>query len=281
MSKITKAIIPVAGWGTRRLPITKIIEKCMLPIGNRPIVDYIVEDCVRGGITDIYFVISRGSTQIKDYYSRNRKLEEYLVANGKEDKLELTIPPTNVNFHYSYQDLGAGEKYGTAVPIAIVLEEIGTDEPVVVVMGDDFIYRPDGGSETADLIAKYQPGEAVMLGVPIDKDDERKFGFLELDGDKLVRIAEAITVDKAPSNLINVSRYVMPPKLLAEVQKFVDVESIDDPEYYITTVPFDNFIKNGGVVRVVSAKGEYLDGGSLEGWLHANEVIGQSLLKST
>ena len=75
MNKITKAIIPVAGWGTRRLPITKTIEKCMLPVGNRPIIDYVVEDCIKAGITDIYFVVSEGSTQVKRFYSNNPKLE--------------------------------------------------------------------------------------------------------------------------------------------------------------------------------------------------------------
>jgi len=277
MSKITKAIIPVAGWGTRRLPITKTIEKCMLPICNRPLVDYIVEDCIKAGIKDIYFVVNENFTQVQHFYGRNQRLEEYLAANGKEDKLPLITPPEDINFHYINQDPNG--KYGTAVPVALVLEEIGIDEPVVVVMGDDFIHRPDGGSETADLISKYQPGETVMLGVPIADDNTGKFGFLELDGDKLVRIAEAVTVDKAPSNLINVSRYVMSPQLLGEVLNFVNTDTIDDPEYYLTTVPFDNYIKDGGVVRVVPATGEFLDGGTLEGWLHANEVIGQSLLK--
>lgn len=277
MNKITKAIIPVAGWGTRMLPITKTIEKCMLPVCNRPIVDYIVEDCIKAGIKDIYFVVNENFTQVQHFYGRNMVLEEYLTANGKEDKLPLVTPPDGVNFHYIYQDPNG--KYGTAVPVALALEEIGTDESVVVVMGDDFIYRPDGGSEIADLINKHQPGETCMLGAPIANDDKRKFGFLELDGDKLVRITEAVTVNEAPSNLINVSRYIMPPKMLKEVLNFVNTESIDDPEYYITTVPFDNFIKNGGVVRVVSATGEYLDGGSLEGWLHANEVVARGLSK--
>lgn len=274
MSKVTKAIIPVAGYGTRRLPITKTIEKCMLPVCDRPIVDYIVEDCIKAGITDIYFIISVGSTQIKDYYGRNERFEEYLAANGKEDKIPLVMPPKDVNFHYIEQDTNA--KYGTAIPVALALEQIGTDEPVVVVMGDDFVYRPDGGSETAELIAKYQDGEAVMLGVPIAEGDKTKYGFLELDDDKLIRIAEAITVDEAPSNLINVSRYVMPPALLREVVNFSQTE-ITEGEYYITTVPFDNFTANGGVVRVVPAKGEFLDGGSFDGWLHANEVVAKGM----
>lgn len=82
--KCTKAIIPVAGWGTRRLPITKTIEKCMLPLGNRPVVDYAVQDCIAAGITDIYFVVGEQSTQIRDYYRSNVDLNDYLKRNGKK-----------------------------------------------------------------------------------------------------------------------------------------------------------------------------------------------------
>ena len=81
--QIKKAIIPVAGWGTRRLPITKTIEKAMLPIGNRPLVDYVVEDCVKAGISEIYIVIDeKPFSQIKNYYEDNAKLYNYLIARG-------------------------------------------------------------------------------------------------------------------------------------------------------------------------------------------------------
>ena len=82
--QIKKAIIPVAGWGTRRLPVTKVIKKAMLPIGNRPLVDYVVEDCAKAGIEDIYIVIDEKEfSQVKAYYQDNEKLTNYLVARGK------------------------------------------------------------------------------------------------------------------------------------------------------------------------------------------------------
>ena len=88
--KVKKAIIPVAGWGTRRLPITKTIEKAMLPIGNRPLVDYVVEDCVKAGINEIYIVVDeKPFSQVKDYYTNNEKLNNYLIAHGKENRLSL------------------------------------------------------------------------------------------------------------------------------------------------------------------------------------------------
>src|SRR6476659_3713685 len=87
---ITKAIIAVAGYGTRRLPITKTLEKCMLPVGNRPVVDYLVQDCIEAGITDIIFVVNERHEQIKHYYTgRNESLEAYLEKNGKSDELAM------------------------------------------------------------------------------------------------------------------------------------------------------------------------------------------------
>ena len=73
---ITKAIIPVAGWGTRRLPVTKVIEKCMIPVGNRPIIDYNVQDCLKAGIDEIIFVVSEQSAQIREYYRSNIPLND-------------------------------------------------------------------------------------------------------------------------------------------------------------------------------------------------------------
>jgi UTP--glucose-1-phosphate uridylyltransferase len=265
---ITKAIIPVAGYGTRRLPITKSIEKCMLPIGNRPVIDYVVEDCIRAGINQIYFVTNKSADQIKSFYGHNTDLENFLESRGKTDMLSQIYPPDGVEFFFAVQE----NQNGNAAAVAIAIEQFGIDEDVLIAMGDDLFYRPDGGSEVADLIARHKAGNITMLGAPAAEHDERKYGFFELDGDKLIRIAEAVTVDKAPSNLFNVNRYIVPPEFLRNVVDYSKSETTE-PEYYITTVPFDNFIKNGGTVRVMPAKGEYLDGGSLEGWLHANQVI--------
>ena len=120
---ITKAIIPVAGWGTRRLPITKIIEKSMLPVGNRPLVDYSVQELVKAGVTDIYMVISNVEPcQVREFYKDNLALNLYLEARGKADRLELAKTlPEGVRIHYTSQDPSG--KYGTAVPVAMVAEE--------------------------------------------------------------------------------------------------------------------------------------------------------------
>ena len=122
MPKITKAIIPAAGWGTRRLPITKVIEKSMLPVGNRPLVDYSVQELIEAGVTDIYMVISNVEPcQVRAFYNDNIALNQYLADRGKEDRLKLAKTlPDNVKIHYVVQDPSG--KYGTAVPVCMVAE---------------------------------------------------------------------------------------------------------------------------------------------------------------
>lgn len=267
---ITKAIIPVAGWGTRRLPITKAIEKCMLPIGNRPIVDYVVEDCIRAGIRDIYFVVGEQSSQIHTYYGENKLLNEYLRTNGKEGKIAEITPPKNVNFHYIIQP--QNEKYGTAIPVALCADEVEEGESVVVLMGDDFIYNKDGSSEVQRLIEATPAGKSSLLGVEVPQEEVSKYGVLRIsDANDFIEIVEKPNQEEAPSNLINISKYVVSYELMQEITRFAD-EEYNDGEYYIT-VPINHYVESGASMKVVPAKGEYLDGGSLEGWLHANDRV--------
>lgn len=272
---ITKAIIPVAGWGTRRLPITKIIEKSMLPVGNRPLVDYSVQELIKAGVKDIYFVISNVEPcQVREFYKDNLALNQYLIERGKEDKLEKAITlPKDVKVHYVSQDPSA--KYGTAVPIALAVEEFKIDEPVLVFMGDDFIWNPEGKSAAEALIESIQNDtDSAILGVEIDQNDVEKYGVLSAENGKLVGVVEKPTPAEAPSNLINVSKYIMSPELLNKIVKYVNDNDFGpkDQEYMVTD-PIDDYIKQGGTMRIATTKGEYLDGGSVEGWLHANNVV--------
>ena len=272
---ITKAIIPVAGWGTRRLPITKVVEKSMLPVGNRPLVDYSVQELVEAGVTDIYMVISNVEPcQVKAFYSDNIALNQYLTERGKNDRLALAKTlPDNVKVHYLAQDPSG--KYGTAVPIAMVVEEYGINEPVYVFMGDDFIWNP-GGESAAGALAKSLRGaeESAIFGVEIAPEEVERYGVFSVDGDKLTGVVEKPAVDEAPSNLINVSKYVMSPELLQKIVKYVKENEFGpmDQEYVVTD-PIMEYIKAGGVMRVARTEGEYLDGGTLEGWVHANDVV--------
>jgi len=281
MKKITTAIIPVAGYGTRRLPVTKAIEKCMLPIGNRPIVDYVVADCVAAGITDIWFVVGEESTQIREYFGHNKKLEKYLKQKEKLDLLAEIQPQENVKFHYVHQS--AGGKYGTTIPVALALKKIGTNDPVLVVMGDDFFYHAPGDEsrQLNDLINVAGDSEAAILGYQVaTREEASKYGVIEQDEkDNFVQIVENPAPKDAPSLLINIAKYVFPPKLLKLIEEHADSDFAAKNGEYQILKPIDNFVASGGIVKVMPARGEYLDGGNLAGWLHANEVVGRDLLK--
>lgn len=272
---ITKAIIPVAGWGTRRLPITKIIEKSMLPVGNRPLVDYSVQELIEAGVTNIYMVISNVEPcQVKAFYQDNNALNQYLIDRGKENRLALAKTlPDNVKIHYVAQD-PAG-KYGTAVPIAMVVEEYNINEPVLVFMGDDFIWNPGQKSASSSLLDVVSGAdESAILGVEVDREQVDKYGVLSVEDGKLVGVVEKPSVEEAPSNLINVSKYIMSPELLQRIVEYVNNNNFGPKDQeYVVTDPIDAYIKDGGVMRVARTNGEYLDGGSVEGWLHANNVV--------
>lgn len=275
MSQITKAIIPVAGWGTRRLPITKIIEKSMLPVGNRPLVDYSVQELIKAGVTDFYMIISNVEPcQVREFYKDNVALNEYLIERGKEDRLKLAKTlPDDVNIHYIKQD--PSSKYGTAIPVAMAVEEYNIDEPVFVFMGDDFIWNPGGESSAETLLkAIKSPEDSAMLGVEIPMSEVEKYGVLSVDDGKLSGIVEKPAPSEAPSNLINPSKYILSPELLHEIVNYVHFNNFGpkDQEYLITD-PISDYIKDGGTMRVAKAAGEYLDGGSVEGWVHANNVV--------
>jgi len=265
---ITKAIIPVAGWGTRRLPITKSIEKCMLPIGNRPVVDYVVQDCVKAGIIDIYFIISEQSEQLRDYYRSNIDLIDYLKRNGKEKMLPLIAPP-KITMHYITQS--SFGKYGTSIPVSLVVPLLDEGESAVVLMGDDGIYRKDGGSEVARLI-EAAGDHSSMLGVKVPHEDVSKYGVIETNNiGEFVSIIEKPNPDDAPSDMVNVSKYVFSYEALKLIEKHAELNNVDG-EYQITD-PINTYVSNGGRLKVIEAEGQYIDSGTVKGWLKANQIV--------
>ena len=274
MEKITKAIIPVAGWGTRRLPITKIIEKSMLPVGNRPLVDYSVQELIKAGVKDIYMVISNVEPcQVQEFYKDNIALNNYLIERGKNDRLALAKTlPDDVTIHYTIQDPSG--KYGTAVPVAMVVEEYSINEPVFCFMGDDFIWNPNGESSATSLLNSVKgEDESVILGIDHPYEALLNGGALTIENERLTKITEKPAPEQV-TGLASVSKYILSPSLLQEIVEYVKTHDFgpNDQEYMITD-PFASFIEKGGCIRVARTAGEYLDGGTVEGWLHANNVV--------
>lgn len=269
---ISKAIIPVAGWGTRRMPITKAIEKCMLPIGNRPLVDYVVRDCLLAGIRDIYFVVSGENTQLEAYYSDNPALRSHLERHNHLDLLAVASPMKDVQFHFVQQP--SNGKYGTSIPVELAAPYIAEGESVVVLMGDDFIYNSDGSSEVARLIAATPEGGNSMLGFNVSREQVGHYGVLRLnENNEYIEIVEKPSIDKAPSTLINISKYVFNYDLIKTITNHSSIEL--SGEYGIVD-PMNQYVANGGSIKVVQAVGQYLDGGTVDGWLEANNIIAKN-----
>lgn len=271
---ITKAIIPVAGWGTRRLPITKIIEKSMLPVGNRPLVDYSVQELIKAGVKDIYMVISNVEPcQVREFYKDNLALNLYLEERGKEDRLKLAKTlPDGVKIHYTSQDPSA--KYGTAVPVAMVAEEYNLNEPVLVFMGDDFVWNPDGESSAEALLkAVKKDDESALFAIDHPYEALLNGGALTVEDGKVTKITEKPKPEQV-TGLTSISKYIISPKLMQEIVDYVNNNDFGptDQEYMITD-PFASYIEKGGIMRIAQTKGEYLDGGTVEGWVHANNVV--------
>jgi UTP--glucose-1-phosphate uridylyltransferase len=270
MATVTKAIISVAGWGTRRLPITKAIDKCMLPVGNRPIVDYVVRDCIKAGITEIFFVVNQGSTQLQQYYSDNARLNQFLEYSGQQDLIELARTPHNITFHYIEQD--SNQKYGTAVPVALVFPHLKKGESVAVLGGDDFIYNADNSSELARLIQATPEGENGLLTTTVAPEEVSRYGVIDFDEDTglFAGIVEKPPVEQAPSNQINLGKYILNYDLLRRTYEYCQLNL--SGEYYLIGVITQAAIEKAPVT-VVPVVGEYLDCGNVHGWLRANEVI--------
>lgn len=270
MSTVTKAMIPVAGWGTRRLPITKAIDKAMLPVGNRPIVDYVVRDCIKAGINEIFFIVNKGSYQLQQYYSDNQRLNQFLEYNRKQDLIALAMPPQNVIFHFIEQD--SSDKYGTAIPVGLVYPMLKKGESIAYIMGDAFFYNKDNSSELQRLKEGTPEGSAGMLTTEVPMDQVSRYGVIDFDEDTgaFKSIVDYPEPDKAPSNEINLGNYILNYDILSRTYEYCKLNV--SGEYYLTSVISQYALENG-VVNVVKAAGEYLDCGNVHGWLRANELI--------
>lgn len=242
----------------------------MLPIGNRPLVDYVVQDCLGAGITDIYFVVGEQSEQLQNYYRSNIPLNDYLRRKGKVEQLELIAPLEKVGLHYILQS-GTGGKYGTAVPVALAAQFVESGESVVVLMGDDFIYNQDGSSEVKRLIEATPEGECGLLAAQVELKKGGTLGLIVQDEDNYYKeiVDQPLVQDNPPSNLANISKYLLTKEV---IDRMATLPPAHNGEYQLPDA-INSYVQEGGKVKVVPAQGEYLDGGNVDGWLHANNVV--------
>jgi UTP--glucose-1-phosphate uridylyltransferase len=271
----TKAIIPMAGYGTRRLPITKAIEKCMLPVGNRPVIDYVVEDCIRAGITEFFFVVGEEFDQVRRYYGQNQLLEDYLEGKNKHKELEQVRGLNRrARIHYVIQD--QYQPYGTTTPVWLCRHLVKPGEKVLMMYGDAFIHREDGGSDLVDFMekAKAMDSPSAMLAQTVDWNDVSHYGILTVDeaeGREYCKgINEQPKREDAPSNLANLGCYIFD----YEIFKFADrnMEQDFEGEHRMTDV-INDYVAADNRMQVFRSKGEFLDCGNTEAWLRTNQRI--------
>jgi UTP--glucose-1-phosphate uridylyltransferase len=217
---IIKAVIPAAGWGTRFLPQTKAMPKEMLPIVDKPVIQYVVEEAVASGIEDIVMITGWHKRSIEDHFDRSLELENYLCQRGKKEQCdEIKKIAQLANFVYIRQK---GDVYGNAVPV-LAAEPVVGNEPFAVLWGDEFIWSdPPRLSQMMEVYNKY--GGAVISAVRIEeKNNLSRYGIADVEtlGDnvyKIKKIVEKPDPKNAPSNLATHGAYILPPEIFGIIK---------------------------------------------------------------
>jgi len=213
-NKIRKAIIPAAGLGTRFLPATKAQPKEMLPIVDKPTLQYIIEECVESGIEEILIITGRNKKSIEDHFDRSVELEMELEKSGKEEMLKMVREISDmVNIHFIRQK----EPRGLGHAILCAKTFVG-NEPFAVLLGDDVVYN-DNKPCLKQLIDCYEEYKTSVLGVQtVEPQDVNKYGIvgglhIEDRVYKVKNLIEKPAVEEAPSNVAILGRYIITPKI--------------------------------------------------------------------
>jgi len=221
MKKITKVIIPAAGFGTRFLPQTKAMPKEMLPVVDKPVIQYVVEEAVDSGVKNVIIITGANKRAIEDHFdSPNEDLVKNLTSSNKHHLLEEIQRISNMaNFIYIRQK----GPYGNGTPI-LSAEPVIENEPFAVLWGDEFIYsKPPRLAQMIKVHEKY--GGVVISGVKIEKkEDLKRYGIADLEkveGNvyKIKQIIEKPELDQAPSNIATHGGYILPPEIFSALKK--------------------------------------------------------------
>jgi len=218
---ITKAVIPAAGFGTRFLPATKASPKEMLPIVDTPVIQYVVEEAVAAGITDILMVIGRGKRTLEEHFDRNFELELELEAKGKIKELESVRAVSelaNIHFVWQRKMLGLGDA------IRCARYHVGS-EPFAVLLGDTLMQSQNGVPATRQLIDVYDRfGGCVVALEEVPLSRVSRYGVIsgqEVD-ERVYRVNDLVekpAPEEAPSNLVIASRYILTPDIFGYIDK--------------------------------------------------------------
>ncbi len=263
MKKIRKAVFPVAGFGTRFLPATKAMPKELLPIVDKPLIQYAVEEAIAAGIDTLIFITGRNKRAIEDHFDNNQELEMALRAKGKFEQADMVknILPKGVEciFVRQAEQLGLGHA-------VLCAERVVGGDPFTVLLADDFIVS-DGSGVTADLTSAYEATGRTQLSVmEVNGHDISKYGVVvpNRTPGSVAGLIEKPEADKAPSNLASIGRYVLTPDIF-EILRNQQAGAGGE----IQLADAINTQAANNAVEAVKLKGRRFDCGSVEGYLDA------------
>lgn len=264
MSSVKKAIIPAAGFGTRLLPFTKSIPKEMVPILNKPLIHYIVEEAQRAGIEEILFITRADKRALQEYFDKNVALEHALEKNLKYDVLEGDVKAIGSNIQLAFIPQNEPKGLGDAILKAKFF--IKEDEPFVILL-PDVLYDINQENPTETLVKKYQEKPAnYLLTHPLPMELVHKYGIALFNEDqKILELVEKPSLEQAPSNHAITGRYLMHGSIMPLLEKVVpqknnEIQLTDALQAYSKCEP----------MYAVSSRSQHFDCGALEGFLDAN-----------
>ena len=273
---VTKCVFPVAGYGTRFLPATKAMPKEMLPIVNKPLVQYGVEEAVEAGMRDICFVTGRGKRAIEDHFDVSFELETQIAGSGKEAALEgIRSLMDQASFSYTRQN----EMKGLGHAILVSRRLVG-DEPFGVVLADDLCLNPDGDgvlAQMARLHAQFRCSIVAVMEVP--QADIGAYGVIagQAISEDLIRVTDMVEKPdpaQAPSNLAVIGRYLLTPDIFGLIER---TEAGKNGEIQLTDALRAQ--AQQGCVMAYKFKGRRFDCGSVPGFMEATNHCYETFFK--
>ena len=262
--KVSKAVIPCGGFGTRFLPATKVIPKELMPIVDKPALWYIVEEVASAGITDVLIIIADGKEGVKNLFADNDRLNDHLQNKGQNDLYELANHDFGVKVSFKVQQSQKGS--GDAVLLA---KDFACGQPIAVLFGDDVIYTGDNDSAIKQLVDAHEITGKTVVGVQRTTEEvARRCGVMETVGkvDKITEINGIIEkpTGTLPSELVSLGRFIVTPEVFDALENTVLSK---DGEIYLTDA-ITKVAKDKGAVACLF-EGRRYDIGNKQGYLEA------------
>lgn len=269
-----KAVISTAGFGTRLFPVTAAVNKSLLPVGNRPVIDYLLTELVAAGVQEIAFVTLPGDDAIRRYVEPQEWVREYFESRGWQRKYEPVslVHQRFADIRFTWIEQPLDGRYGTAIPPMLARDFVG-DSDWLLVTGDDVVLRADGGSDIADLVAAAADASAAVQVTEVPHQQVSRYGIIRTrSSDSRLWLDGAIekpSPEEAPSNLASISRFF----LRSDFFGYLDALEADPKtdEYYSFSALIAYAAEHPVLVHTI--RGTYYDCGNADGWLDANLAV--------